>query len=177
MKLQGQAGRRGRRSRNTRPNCDLHSRRVLSGTACFWHMQGLGAVAPVMKMTTTRGRHRGLLKYLMNDSLNHAGMFVIFLCITRPLLGWGRGSMARPAQRDEAGGPLPHNEGDDDFDSFLHPVVPRDIYKKFQREGSQRWGPPTEILPFLYLGYLFSSFLGGLIPTLLYLLSSNKNIF
>jgi len=51
-----------------------------------------------------------------------------------------------PAQQYE-------NEDDDDFDPFLHAVVPRNLYHKFQTEGSKRWGPPTEILPFLFLGY------------------------
>lgn len=51
-----------------------------------------------------------------------------------------------PAQQYE-------DEDDDDFDPFLHAVVPRNLYHKFQIEGSKRWGPPTEILPFLFLGY------------------------
>lgn len=53
-----------------------------------------------------------------------------------------------PAQQYE-------NEDDDDFDPFLHAVVPRNLYHKFQIEGSKRWGPPTEILPFLFLGSCF----------------------
>jgi hypothetical protein len=44
------------------------------------------------------------------------------------------------------------DEDDDDFDPFLHATVPRNLYHKFQNEGSKRWGPPTEILPFLFLG-------------------------
>jgi hypothetical protein len=44
------------------------------------------------------------------------------------------------------------DEDDDDFDPFLHATVPRNLYHKFQTEGSKRWGPPTEILPFLFLG-------------------------
>jgi hypothetical protein len=47
------------------------------------------------------------------------------------------------------------DEDDDFFDPFLHATVPRNLYHKFQTEGSKRWGPPTEILPFLYLGSCF----------------------
>jgi len=60
-------------------------------------------------------------------------------------------------QRPTNGQAPPSDEAgeDDSFDPFVHATVPRNLYSKFQIEGSKRFGPPTEILPFLFLGSCF----------------------